>query len=118
MCQVYESSDPKLWATPDTGKALAKLVSAARELQAVEEYISASKWTAISQALGASRDLRESVGFLTAAASDAKAAATAKKVFAALDGVAVAVQKRDKGTASLYYSKYAAAMPELIAMLS
>ena len=43
MCQVYESSDPKLWATPDTGKALAKLVSAARELQAVEEYISASQ---------------------------------------------------------------------------
>ena len=73
----------------------------------------------MSQLLGASRDLREAVGFLTSVeGSDPKAAAQAKKVFLALDGVSVAVQKKDAKAASLYFGKYATAMPELIAMLS
>ena len=117
VCQVYKSSDPVLWATPDTAKALQKLVDAARALDALDGYIAASKWTAISQSLGASRDLREAVGFLTSQAADGKAAAQAKKVFTALDGVSVAVQKRDKVAAGLYFAKYSTAMPELIKML-
>ena len=42
----------------------------------------------------------------------------AKAVFKALDGIYVAVQKKDAGTARLYFDKYAKAMPELIALLS
>ena len=118
ICQVYESSDPKIWASPDTAKALEKLVSAAKALDSLSESIAGKKWTAISQALGASRDLRESVGFLTSQADDPKAAAQAKKVFQALDGIAVAVQKKDSSIATLYFDKYSAAMPELIKMLS
>ena len=118
VCQVYKSSDPLLWATPDTSKALAKLVAAAQQLGQIDGYISAGKWTAISQTLGASRDLREAVGFLTSQAADPSASAKAKKLFTALDGVALATQKKDAKAASLYFSKYAAVMPELISMLS
>lgn len=118
ICQVYKSSDPRIWQTPDTAVALAKLIKAADNLNQIDGYIKTSKWTAIAQALGASRDLREAVGFLTARAEDPKAAATAKKVFQALDGVYVAAQKKDASTATLYYGKYAAAMPELLGLLS
>ena len=119
VCQVYRSSDPTLWAGPDTGPALKKLVAAALALDGVAGFIAKSQWTAISQALGASRDLREAVGFLTARPSaNPNAAKQAKKVFTALDGVSVAVQKKDKAAAGLYFDKYATAMPELIKMLS
>ena len=116
VCQVYKSSDPKIWSTPDTGKALKKLIAAADGLAEIDGFIAASKWTAISQSLGASRDLREAVGFLTAAAADKQAEKCAKKVFSALDGVSLAATKKDKATAALYYSKYAEAMPELIGL--
>ena len=107
---------PKIWSTPDTGKALKKLIAAADGLAEIDGFIAASKWTAISQSLGASRDLREAVGFLTAAAADKQAEKYAKKVFSALDGVSLAATKKDKATAALYYSKYAEAMPELIGL--
>ena len=115
VCQVYRSSDPSLYASPDTGRALAKLTRAASALNEVDALIAASKWTAIAQALGASRDLREAVGFLTA--SNPPAAAQAKKVFQALDGVYLAAQKKDKATAASYFGKYTTAMPELIRMV-
>lgn len=117
VCTVYESSQPKLWATPDTAKSLAKLVSAAEALDALDGFIAKSQWMKISQALGAAQDLREAVGFLTKAADSPEAAKLAKKVFLALDGVALAAQKKDAAAAKLYFSKYSAAMPELIRLL-
>ena len=116
VCQVFKSSDPQLWSSPDKQKAFDKLVAAATSLSEIDAAISGSKWTAISQLLGSSRDLREAVGFLTA--DNAKAAAQAKKAFAGLDGVAVAVQKRDVSTARLYFGKYSEAMAVLVSMLS
>ena len=82
--------------------------------------VAGSKWSAIGQSLGASRDLREAVGFLTAqAGSDgAAAAAQAQKVFKALEGVQLAAQKKDGKTAKLYFDKYSDAMPVLIKQLS
>ena len=45
--------------------AIKKLVAAAEGLGDLDAYIAQKQWTAISQALGKSRDLREAVGFLT-----------------------------------------------------
>lgn len=117
-CMVYKSSQPPLWETADTGLALKKLLSAAVALNDIEGYIAAQKWTAISQALGASRDLREAVGFLTKASGNEAAGKQAKKVFTALDGIALAASKKDGPTAKIYFDKYAAAMPTLIEQFS
>lgn len=117
-CMVFKSSDPPLWQTADTGAALKKLTAAAAALNGIEPAIAASKWTAISQVLGASRDLREAVGFLTKQSGSDEAAKTAKRVFTALDGVQLAASKKDAATAKLYFDKYASAMPLLIKQLS
>ena len=79
ICQVYSSGDPKIWQEPDAKAASRKLVKAAEALGGLDEQIRASRWTSISQTLGASRDLREAVGFLVA--GNAPAGAAAKKVF-------------------------------------
>ena len=117
-CMVYKSSAPPLWQTADTGAAFKKLSTAADALNTMDAYIAKSQWTAIGQVLGASRDLRESVGFLTKASGNDTAAKQAKKVFAALDGIALAASKRDQATASLYFDKYAKAMADLLSSLS
>ena len=117
ICQVYRSSAPKIWASPDTEVALKKLLVAAQSLNALDEYIASSKWTAIVQALGASSDLREACGFLTDQAGP-ESAAKAKVVFRALDGVALAAQKKSVDAAKQYFAKYTAAMPELIKAVS
>ena len=117
-CMVYKSSSPPIWQTADTGLALKKLLAATAALNELEGYIASSKWTAISQTLGASRDLRESVGFLTKASGSEAATKQAKKVFTALDGIALAASKKDGATAKLYFDKYASAMPVLIQQLS
>ena len=90
----------------------------ANALDALDAMIAGSKWTAIGQALGAARDLREAVGFLTKASDSDEAAKVAKKAFLALDGVALAAQKKDAAAAKAYFGKYSAAMPELIRLLS
>lgn len=118
VCTVYKSSAPQLWATPDTDKALGKLLAAAASLGELEAFIQKSQWTAISQALGASRDLREAVSFLTAKAESKDAASQAKRVFQALDGISLAAQKKDKATAQIYFDKFEAAMPTLIKLVS
>lgn len=117
VCQVYRSSAPQIWNSPDGERALAKLIAAADALNALDGYIAGSKWTAISQSLGASRDLREATGFLTAQAGPESAKA-AKAVFKALDGVALGAQKKDAGIARQYFDKYAAAMPVLLKAVS
>ena len=119
VCQVYRSSDPSLYASPDTGRALAKLTRAASALNEVDALIAASKWTAIAQALGASRDLREAVGFLSAASRDQTATSgAAKKVFKDLDGVALGAQKKDRAISKTYVAKYEQDVAELIRLLS
>ena len=80
VCQVYKSSDPPAWQSPNTDAALSKLLKAAKQLNSIGGQIDGSKWTQIGQALGSSRDLREAVGFLTAAAADPASAFAAKKV--------------------------------------
>ena len=130
ICMVYESSEPKLYSSPDQQAAFAKLLTAAEKLgehlhasgfvpsgpmlppaeqragyrhvecttrpaqlascsltcvlhacfrkaAGLQDLITASKWMAISQLLGGSRDLREAVGFLT---TDAASKKIAKKV--------------------------------------
>jgi hypothetical protein len=114
VCQVYKSSEPALWATPDTSLALGKLIKAANGLDGIGGLISKSQWTAIGQALGASRDLREAVGFLTTQSGSKEAALLAKKVFATLDGIALATQKKDAAAAKTYFAKYETTMPDLI----
>ena len=121
QCMVFRSSQPPIWQTADTSVALKKLLAAAEALNALDQLISSSKWTAIGQSLGASRDLREAVGFLTAqvpGSDGAAAAAQAKKVFKALEGVQLAAQKKDGKTAKLYFDKYEKEMPVLIKQLS
>ena len=98
--------------------AIKKLVAAAEGLGDLDAYIAQKQWTAISQALGKSRDLREAVGFLTKQSGSDAAAKQAKQVFAALDGVALAVSKKDAAAARIYFDKYASAMPLLIQKLS
>ena len=68
LCQVYKSSEPALWDSPNLQGAKAKLLKAATALADLEIDITKARWTAVLQALGASRDLREAVGFLTKAA--------------------------------------------------
>lgn len=114
ICTVYKSSEPALWAAPDKAGALKKLVGAARSLDAIGRDIEASRWTAISQALGSSMDLQEAVTFLSSSEADAK---SAKKVFGALQGVGVAVQKKNREAARSFFDKYSEAMPALIEQL-
>lgn len=66
VCTVYRSEGPTLYDAADQAKALAKLLSAASALDGLGALIDGAKWTAIGQSLGASRDLREAVSFLTA----------------------------------------------------
>jgi hypothetical protein len=110
---VYKSSEPPLWATPDTSKAFKKLTDTAQTLNGLKADIEKSRYTAISQALGASRDLREAVGFLTAQSGKATAAAAAKRVFKDLDGIALGVQQKKMDIAASYFAKYEADMTEL-----
>lgn len=115
VCTVYKSSDPTLWAEPDQGRALAKLVGAAKTLNGLGASIEKQQWTAITQTLGASRDLREAVGFLTS--NKPEAAKKSKEVFKALDGIALAAQKKLPDTAKQYFDKYTQAMPALLSAL-
>lgn len=80
ICTVYKSSDPPAWSSPDTDVARSKLIRAAEQLREIGTQIEGKRWTLISQTLGSSRDLREAVGFLTAASGDPAAVAAAKKV--------------------------------------
>ena len=114
ICMVYESSEPKLYSTPDQRAALDKLRAAAEKLSGLGELIASSRWTAISQLLGGSRDLREAVGFLT---DDDVSKKAAKKVFLDLDGVALGASKRDGKAAQLYFASYSRDMPELLKLL-
>lgn len=117
ICTVYKSSQPPIWASPNTDLALAKLLKAVAALNEVGVLIEGTKWTQIIQTLGSSRDLREAVGFLTSAAADPAAAAIAKKVFASLDGVQVAAMKKDRDTALKFYTKYETEVAKLLALL-
>ena len=58
ICQVYRSSDPTLWTSPDAAAASRKLVNAAQALGGLDEQIAKSRWSAIAQTLGASRKHR------------------------------------------------------------
>ena len=75
---MYKSSEPALWDSPNLQGAKAKLLKAATTLADLETDITKARWTAVLQALGASRDLREAVGFLTK--EQPAAAIAAKKV--------------------------------------
>ena len=115
ICQVYSSGDPKIWQEPDAKAASRKLVNAAQALGGLDEQIRASRWTSISQTLGASRDLREAVGFLVA--GNASAGAAAKKVFKDLDGVSLSVQKKSQDAAAKYFKSYVVDMAALFTLL-
>ena len=115
ICQVYSSGDPKIWQEPDAKAASRKLVNAAQALGGLDEQIRASRWTSISQTLGASRDLREAVGFLVA--GNASAGAAAKKVFKDLDGVSLSVQKKSQDAAAKYFKGYIVDMAALFTLL-
>ena len=117
ICTVYKSSEPPVWASANTELALSKLLKAIEQLNALGSQIDGTKWTMIGQTLGLSRDLREAVGFLTAAAADPSAAAAAKKVFQDLDGIQLAAQKKDAGTARKYFDKYEADIATLLKRL-
>eukprot|EP00965_Chrysotila_dentata_P186689 6163690-Pleurochrysis_carterae.AAC.6 len=117
VCTVYRSSEPPVWTTPDTASAMKKLVNAAANLNGLESDIAASRWTSIAQSLGASRDLREAVGFLTAASKSQNAANAAKKVFRDLDGIALAAQKKNVLAASTSFKQYTQDMPALFKAL-
>ena len=114
---MYKSSEPPVWASANTELALSKLLKAVEQLNALGSQIDGTKWTMIGQTLGLSRDLREAVGFLTAAAADPSAAAAAKKVFQDLDGIQLAAQKKDAGTARKYFDKYEADIATLLKRL-
>ncbi|KAL1529788.1 hypothetical protein AB1Y20_000722 [Prymnesium parvum] len=118
ICTVYKSSDPPLWASPNTELALSKLTKAAEQLQSLGSQVEGCKWSKIAQTLGISRDLREAVGFLTSAAKDPAATAIAKKVFQDLDGVQLAAQKKDAKTAMKYFNQYETDMAKLLSLLS
>ena len=117
LCQVYKSSKPALWDSPNLAGAKEKLLKATAKLNDLDTQIAQSRWTEIISRLGASRDLREAVGFLTAAAADPSAAAAAKKVFQDLDGIQLAAQKKDAGTARKYFDKYEADIATLLKRL-
>lgn len=115
VCMVYKSSDPPLWASPDQGVAFGKLLKAAEGLSGLGRQIEGGKWSSISQALGASRDLREATGFLTV--DNPAAAKLAKAVFLDLDGVQLATQKKNAAAAKSFAAKYEADMSRLLAEL-
>lgn len=115
ICQVYKSSQPSLYDAPNLQGAKVKALAAIRQLNTLDSDIEQSRWTAISQALGASRDLRESVGFLTAGRPEA--AAIAKKLYLDLDGIYLAAQKKDKKVCQSYFDKYVKDAGRLVAEL-
>lgn len=115
ICTVYKSSEPQLYASPDKTRAMDKLVNAAGLLNGLGEQIEGTRWTAISQTLGASRDLREAIGFLTASSPAAEKAA--KSVFKDLDGIQLATQKKDAAIANKFFGKYSSDMPLLLKAL-
>ena len=115
VCQVYKSSQPSLYDAPDLQGAKKKAVAAIAQLNALDDSIAQSRWTAITQALGASRDLRESVGFLTKGRPEA--AALAKKLYLDLDGIALAAQKKDKKVCKAYFDRYVKDAGRLVAEL-
>ena len=112
LCQVYKSSKPALWDSPNLAGAKEKLLKATAKLNDLDTQIAQSRWTEIISRLGASRDLREAVGFLTKEQPDA--AKLAKKVFQDLDGVQLAAQKKDQKTSKAYFVKYASDISSLI----
>ena len=128
ICMVYRSDKPKLWDRPDTKASMAKLQKAIADLDGIGAMIEKQRWTQISQTLGASRDLREAMSFLTRSntvkegeagfAKDAtenkEAAALAKKVFKDLDTVQLASSKKLPDVAMKGYKAYTEDMPKLL----
>ena len=51
LCQVYKSSEPALWDSPNLQGAKAKLLKAATALADLETDITKARWTAVLQAL-------------------------------------------------------------------
>ena len=98
------------------------------DLDGIGVMIEKQRWTQISQTLGASRDLREAMSFLTRSntvkegeagfAKDAtenkEAAALAKKVFKDLDTVQLASSKKLPDVAMKGYTAYTEDMPKLL----
>ena len=128
ICMVYRSDKPKLWDRPDTKASMAKLQKAIGDLDGLGAMIEKQRWTQISQTLGASRDLREAMSFLTRSntvkegeagfAKDAtenkEAAALAKKVFKDLDTVQLASTKKLPDVAMKGFKAYTEDMPKLL----
>jgi len=115
VCTVFKSSEPTLYASPDVTAATNKLEKATVQLNQLGDLLQQSKWTAIAQVLGASRDLREAVGFLTL--DKAFATAAAKKVFKDLEGIQLAAQKKDRDTGLTFFKRYVEDIPALLRSL-
>ena len=115
ICQVYKSSQPSLYDAPNLQDAKKKALAAIVKLNALDSDIEASRWSAITQALGSARDLKESVGFLTKGRPDATA--LAKKLYLDLDGINLAAQKKDKKVCKTYFEKYVKDASKLVAEL-
>ena len=128
ICLVYRSDKPKLWDAPDTKLAMGKLQKAISDLDGLGELIEKQRWSQISQVLGASRDLREAMSFLTrsntvkegeagfakSADENKEAAALAKKVFKDLETVQLASSKKLPDVAKKAFVAYQADMPKLL----